>query len=255
MHAWSPLLLVPVLALAPQAAGQEGAVQDPAAESTAEVTPRETATHLKERIHDLRGALLGGGRKVQEAEEEAITFYRREFNDYAAEVSELEGDTISTRTDYERLLEDVLGEADPERQAALARKARRKKGELAELEEQRRDLLAQRDLAGEMVNTLQNRMEDRRKLLADFEAGRDPERHLFLAPGIFRPAPADRAAEGEAFDRELLRDLAVKDPERARALIAETDPVLYLELWPLVPPPGLFAEVLVFPPPDPPGSR
>lgn len=213
------------------------------------------AATLSGRIRELRRSLLGGGDKVRQAETQALDFYQTEYDGILQRLQSLKADTIAEQVDYETLLDSVLLQEDPERAESIARKARNKAEDLRRLRDQQEGLEEQGSLASSTVAGLRQRIDERERLLEDFEAGRDPERQLFLPPGIFAAAGESSEEPENPFDRQLLEDLALRDPQRARGIIAERDPALYELLWPPRPPHDLLRRIIHLPPKDPPGSR
>jgi len=256
----APLLLgLPLLLLQstppPQQPGRE---PDAAQAGTGEENPSAAAAAapLRERIHTMRRDLLTGGKLVRNAEDQAVQFYRSKMDDLDRRADSVAVDMAEKKASYSLALDHTLDAKTPEARAAAAREASRLKIEIGSMEAEIGRINKQRDDLAAAIQLVEDRARERDRLAAEFDASGAAASNPVLVSGGIGLAPGKIAPKGDPLaDPDLLDALIQRDPERARALVFQSNPKLYWQKWPLTPPGSLLRKSIRFPLGDVPGNR
>ncbi len=227
---------------------------DPAAEGSSSSVSAEA---LRQRIHDMRMNLLIGGDRVRQAEGEAVAFYRGKVDAVESRIDSVAIDLTEKRASYDLALERTLGGPDPTTRTVAMSRAASLRTEIASLEGETAKLDARRSHLLELISAVDDRDEERERLVTQIETGPELDPGFAFAVGTVGLAPAALPVESTSplDDDELVRDLLERDPVGARRILFETDPRGYWERFPLRPPTSALRRAFDFPPPDLPGRR
>ncbi|MEO0650873.1 MAG: hypothetical protein AAFZ65_09350 [Planctomycetota bacterium] len=211
-----------------------------------------TAEGLRKNIRDMRMNLLLGGDRVKAAEQEAIGFYRERQGFVDQRLDSVDADLIELRASYEVVLDRSLNATNSGQRTAAFREAQPLRQEIEALEAERGELVGKRDHLQGLVRGIESRDDDRQRLVAQLETSAvTPETLALPAFGVgLAPPPAPTEAGSPLEDVGLLADLLERDPDRARTLMWDLDPVGYWEIFPLDPPTRPLVQAMPFPPLD-----
>ena len=99
------LLFAGFPALAQDAAPIEEPPKTEAIEEPADDGALLRAVDLREKVRNMRRSVLGGGPAVEEAEREALVFYRRKIQETASRIDELRTDRDAKDAEYRLALD------------------------------------------------------------------------------------------------------------------------------------------------------
>lgn len=251
------LTLAPAFAPSPQDGAAPAVV--PASDSAAPA-PRAvetTAEDLRARIRDMRMNLLLGGDQVRRAEAEAVDFYNQKSRSVERRIDDVATELVEVRATYDVTLDRALANRGSAAGQDALREAQPLRARISSLEDEADALNQRRERLSELVQAVESRERERRKLVDQLESssiGPDdfgtPMMGIGLAPDV---APAEAAAPLE--NDALFEDLLARDPRGARALLYAEDPEAYWRRFPLTPPTKALRGAMRFPRPDPVGRR
>lgn len=216
-----------------------------------------SAESLRKTIRDLRMNLLLGGDRVRTAEREAIDFYRDKSAFVDTRLDSVDSELIERRATYDVTLDRALGAEDAAERSRAFRDAQPLRTEITALEREAEELAEKRGRLAGLVDSIAARDRERQSLVAQLEtSGSFPDRFGMPSLGIGLAPPAlPVEASSPLEDLDLLEDLFARDPEAARHLVYDLDPVGYWDVFPLEPPAAALRRALTFPPADLPGRR
>ena len=206
------------------------------------------AAELKAKVREMRKSVLGGGPSVENAEREALAFYRRKVQQTAIKIDELRTERDVKDAEYRLALDASLSAEDAKTEDASVRRAGRLKRTISELDAEIADLKRQRTQIGNAVVAIQNRMDRRRRVLAQLDEEAEIESLPFL--GETALGPDEEEFEGEdplLNDDEFFADLMERDPARAKQMLLLRDPDRYWRLFPLVVPEKVLSDAFEYP--------
>ena len=213
-----------------------------------------TASELRGRVRDMRKTVLGGGPAVEKAEREALGFYRRKVQQNLRRIDELHTTRDAKDAEYQLALDATLEAEDGDTRVAAARRASKLKTEMGNIDAEMDDLNRQRKALDNAVAATESRIKRRKRIIEHFDEGETVDTLPFLGEDVL--GPDDEMGDEDPFaDDTFLEDLMARDPEQARAVLIDLDPVRYWKLFPLTPPESALRTALTFPPPDFPGKR
>ena len=226
----------------------------PAAEEKTE-SAALSSTELRNKVRNMRKQVLGGGPAVMGSEKEALKFYRGKIQEMARRADDLRTQRDSKDAEYRVALDTTLNSKDASERADAARTARRLKQEIRLLEMEIAELEKRGESVGRGVAGIQRRIEKRQRVLSEFDRKDIVEDLPYLEDDVLGD-DADVESGGSPFDdAEFVEDLLRQDPEAARRLLFNADPVAYWKRFPLKPLRGSLKKALPFPPADLPGQR
>lgn len=246
----TPSLVLPV---------QEGAPAIvPAADTPAAPAVETTAEDLRARIRDMRMNLLLGGDQVRQAEEQAVDFYSSKARSVDNRIDDVATELVELQANYDVVLERALANRGTAAGQEALREAAPLRRRIGDLELEADSLNAKRERLSGLVDAVEARDRERRKLVDQLESasvdGDDfgmPMMSIGLAPNV--AAPSEAAAP--LADSALFDDLMNRDPRGARALLYSEDPQAYWQRFPLSPPSNVLRDAIRLPLPDPVGRR
>ena len=241
------LLLASASPQDPAPSGPSGSDEQPATAS---------AEELRARIHEMRMDLLLGGEHVQRAEREAIDFYSGKTELVDSRLDTIQSELSEKNASYSVTLDRALGASSGESRRKAMAEAATLRAQITDLEGESQELSGKRNDLSKLVVAIESRDRDRQRLVAQLETSTDfgefglPLTSVGLAPP---PQPVEAASPFD--DDALIADLVARDPQGARRILFEMDPVRYWTRFPLQPPAAALSEALAFPLPDLPGRR
>lgn len=214
-----------------------------------------SSTELRNKVRGMRKQVLGGGKAVANSEKAALKFYRGKIQEMARRADDLRTQRDSKDAEYRVALDTTLKSDDPGERADAARTARRLKqsirgldGEIAEIEKRGESL-------GRGVAGIQRRIDKRKRVLSTFDQEGMVEDLPYLDDEVLGDDEEGADGVNPFSDEEFVNDLLASDPEGARRILFEADPVAYFERFPLTPSRRALKKALAFPPADLPGQR
>jgi len=205
---------------------------------------------LRTRVRAMRRSVLGGGPAVENAEKEALAFYRKKIHQTSARIDGIRTDRDVKDAEYRLALDFTLEARNPGEGEVAARRAAALKADISGLDATIAELVSQRDQLSGAAAAIQARIERRQQVLAHFETQADVLQPLpFLGEDVIGPDEAELAAANPFEDPEFFADLMRRDPERARQILFERDPVRYWRMFPLTPPESVFRRAFPYPRP------
>ena len=237
---------------APEPAAEEAAA--PEAEKKDEEGTLMKAVELRGRVREMRRSVIGGGPAVEQAEKEALGFYRRKIGKNAGRVDELRTQRDAKDAEYRIALDATLEANDKATSDAAARRAASLRKEIGDLDAEIEELVRQRDQLGAAVAAIQRRMDRRRQIMGHFDAGEEIETLPFLGEDVLGPDDESLGGDDPFSNSAFLEDLLRRDPARARRILFDRDPARYWKLFPLTRPESTLRKAIPFPPPDLPGK-
>jgi len=244
------LLLVGLPAWAQDPAPAADAPKTEAVEEPADEGALLRAVELREKVRNMRRSVLGGGPAVEDAEREALVFYRRKIQETAGRIDELRTDRDAKDAEYRLALDYTLEAKSPSKGEASARHAARLKAEIAGIDAEIAELVTQREQLSGASAAISARIDRRKRVLTHFDS--DPEilQPLpFLGEDVIGPDEEDLAASDPFADGEFLSDLMRRDPDQARRILFERDPTRYWRMFPLTPPESVLRKAFPYPRP------
>jgi len=212
-----------------------------------------TSTRLRGQVRDMRKQVLGGGPAVVKSEKEALRFYRGKIQEMARRADDLRTQRDSKDAEYRVALDTTLGSDDPSERADAAREAQRLKSEIRMLDGEIADMEKRGEALGRGVEGIRRRISKRERLVSQFERDDLVDDMPYLADDVLGD-DIDAGSGNDPFEDEgFIEDLLRRDPEAARRLLYEADPVKYFERFPLKP--VSMRKALPFPPADLPAAR
>lgn len=247
------LLFVPALPV------QEGApdiVQ--ASDAPAPAAVETTAEDLRARIRDMRMNLLLGGDQVRRAEEQAVDFYSQKARSVDGRIDDVATELVEVQANYDVALERALANRGTTAGREALEDAAPLRARIRDLESEADSLNDKRSRLSELVDAVESRDRERRRLVDQLESASidadglgAPMMSIGLAPNVSAPIEAGAPLEDDA----LFADLMAMDPRGARALLYEEDPGAYWRRFPLTPPADVLRSAMRLPRPDPVGRR
>lgn len=251
--------LTTILAAAALQAGEPAAApvqETPAQETPAASTPA-TAEDLRVRIREMRMNLLLGGDEVRRAEREAVEFYNGKTRTLDSRLDDVATELVEVRASYDVVLDRALSQGGTSAGADALKEAQPLRSRISELEAEEQGLLERKDRLSVLVDSVEQRDRERKRLADQVEAASVRPEDLGMPMTSIGLAPPPLAVEASAplDDNALMGDLLERDPRAARRLLFQSDPVRYWDRFPLRPPAKELSQAMVFPLPDPPGQR
>ena len=249
------LMLLIVLIGATAAQAQDGRpAEDPPvavrAEASAEGEEEDggllKVVELKAKVRAMRRSIVGGGPAVEQAEREALSFYRRKIQQTASRIDDVRTERDAKDAEY-RLALDATLEAEGRGADSAARRAARLRAEIGDLDAEVLELTRQRDRIGHAVVAIQDRMDRRKRVIAHFETSETVETMPFLGETVLGPDDDVQGGADPFENEELFEDLMRRDPDRARRILFERDPERYWKLFPLSPPESVLRKSFPYP--------
>jgi len=214
------------------------------------------SSKLRDRVRGMRKQVLGGGPAVAKSEGEALRFYRGKIHDIARQADELRTQRDSRDAEYQVALDTTLQSEDPAERADAAREAQKLRRQITELDDQTAMLEKRGESLGRGVESIQRRIDKRKRLLSTFDRGEVVDDLPYLEDEVLGGEEDEMGEDGNPFgDDAFIADLLQRDPAAARRLIFEADPTGYFERFPLKPSNRALRKALPFPPADLPGNR
>lgn len=251
------LTLLPALVPVPQDGTAPAAVPASDAAAPAPRAVETTAEELRARIRTMRMNLLLGGDQVRRAEAEAVDFYSQKSRSVERRIDDVATELVEARATYDVTLDRALANRGSAAGQEALREAQPLRARITSLEDEADSLQQRRDRISELVQAVESRERERRKLVDQLESasiGPDdfgaPMMGIGLAPDV-----AAQEATAPLENDALFEDLLARDPRGARALLFEQDPEAYWRRFPLNPPARALRSALRFPRPDPVGRR
>jgi hypothetical protein len=209
------------------------------------------AVDLRQKVRDMRRSVLGGGPAVEEAEREALVFYRRKIQETASRIDGLRTDRDAKDAEYRLALDSTLEARSKSSGEAAARRAARLKAEIAGIDAEIAELAQQRDQLSAASAAISARIDRRKRVLTHFDTDQEVLQPLpFLGEDVIGPDEEDLAEIDPFADGEFLKDLMRRDPDRARRILFERDPARYWRMFPLTPPERVLRKAFPYPRPD-----
>jgi len=254
-------------ALATPAFGDDEVMARPAADAGAPAGEAATddkvsdsalmnSSKLRDRVRGMRKQVLGGGPAVEKSESEAMRFYRGKIHDIARQADELRTQRDSKDAEYRVALDTTLTSEDPDERAEAAREAQGLRRQISALDSETQMLEKRGESLGRGVESIQRRIDKRKRLLSTFDRGEVVDDLPYLEDEVLGGEEDEGGGASNPFgDDEFIADLLKRDPTAARRLIFEADPRNYFARFPLKPSQKSLRKALPFPPPDMPGNR
>jgi hypothetical protein len=250
------LLTAGLLAGAPLLAAESEKDTSPAERpETEEVSSTAiSSTELRDKVRGMRKQVLGGGAAVMNSEKAALKFYRGKIQEMARRADDLRTQRDSKDAEYRVALDTTLKSKDPAERADAARTARRLKQEMRGLDAEITEIEKRGESLGRGVAGIQRRIDKRKNVLSQFDREDMVDDLPYLDDEVLGD---DEGGEGiDPFsDEGFVNDLLASDPEAARRLLFEADPIAYFKRFPLKPSGRALKKALAFPPADLPGQR
>ena len=214
-----------------------------------------TSTHLRGKVRNMRKQVLGGGPAVVSSEKEALKFYRGKIQEMARRADDLRTQRDSKDAEYRVALDTTLQSDDPTERCEAAREAQRLKSEIRGLDSEVASMDKRGEALGRGVEGIQRRISKRERLVSQFERNDIVDDMPYLADDVLGDDEGAGGAANPFSDEGFIDDMLKRDPEAARRLLFEADPIAYFERFPLKPITRSLKRALPFPPADLPGSR
>ncbi|MEN8148594.1 MAG: hypothetical protein ABFS86_02155 [Planctomycetota bacterium] len=203
---------------------------------------------LRRKVRAMRRSVLGGGPAVEDAEREALVFYRKKIQEIASRIDGLRTDRDAKDAEYRLALDLTLEAEDADEGEAAARRAASLKGDIAGLDATIAELVSQRDQLSGAAGAIQKRIDRRQRVLAHFETQAEVLQPLpFLGEDVIGPDDEGLSEVDPFEDAELFADLMRRDPDRARQILFEHDPARYWRMFPLTPPEHVLRRAFPYP--------
>ena len=214
-----------------------------------------TSTRLRGKVRNMRRQVLGGGPAVVKSEKEALKFYRGKIQEMARRTDDLRTQRDSKDAEYQVALDTTLQSDDPTERAEAAREAQQLKSQIRGHDAEIAGMEKRGEALGRGVEGIQRRISKRQRLISQFERNDIVDDMPYLADDVLGDDD-DAGAAGNPFsDEGFIDDMLKRDPEAARRLLFDADPVAYFERFPLKPMTRSLKKALPFPPADLPGAR
>jgi len=201
---------------------------------------------LKGKVREMRRSIVGGGPAVEQAEREALSFYRRKLQQTASRIDDVRTQRDAKDAEYRLALDSTL-EAEGRDADSAARRAARLRGDIGDLDAEVLELTRQRDRLGHAVVAIQDRIDRRKRVIAHFETSETVETMPFLGETVLGPDDDVQGGADPFENEELFADLMRRDPDRARRILFERDPERYWRLFPLSPPESVLRKSFPYP--------
>jgi hypothetical protein len=250
------LLSAGLLAGAPLLAAEGEKDTSPAERTETEETASSaiSSTELRNKVRGMRKQVLGGGTAVLNSEKAALKFYRGKIQDMARHADDLRTQRDSKDAEYRVALDTTLKSEDAGERADAARTARRLKQEIRGLDSEIAAIEKRGESLGRGVAGIQRRIDKRKRVLSQFDREDLVDDLPYLDDEVLGD---DEGGDGvDPFsDEDFVNDLLESDPEGARRLLFEADPIAYFKRFPIKPSGRALKKALAFPPADLPGQR
>ncbi|MHC4849218.1 MAG: hypothetical protein ACYTEG_12285 [Planctomycetota bacterium] len=214
-----------------------------------------TSTRLRGKVRNMRKQVLGGGPAVVKSEKEALKFYRGKIQEMASRSDDLRTQRDSKDAEYRVALDTTLKSEDPGERGEAAREAQRLKAEIRGLDNEIAAMEKRGESIGRGVESIQRRISKRERLVSQFERNDIVDDMPYFADDVLGDDEGAGASGNPFADEDFINDMLKQDPEAARRLLFDADPVAYFDRFPLKPITRSLKKALPFPPADLPGSR
>lgn len=250
------LLSAGLLATAPLFAAESEKDTSPSERPEVEETSSSaiSSTALRNKVRNMRKQVLGGGVAVMKSEKAALKFYRGKIQEMARRADDLRTQRDSKDAEYRVALDTTLKSEDPGERADAARTARRLKQEIRELDAEIFEIEKRGESLGRGVAGIQRRIDKRKRVLSQFDRATLIDDLPYLDDEVLGDDEGDDGIDPFS-DEDFVNDLLASDPEAARRLLFEADPIAYFKRFPLKPSGRALKRALAFPPADLPGQR